>query len=49
MTTAAFLSVMPVFNEERTLEMILGHVLEQPAVGEVITVDDGSTDRSWRS
>ena len=48
MTKAAFLSVMmPIFNEERTLEIILGHVLEQPAVGEVIAVDDGSTDRTW--
>jgi glycosyltransferase involved in cell wall biosynthesis len=48
MSGEAFLSVMmPVFNEERTLEIILGHVLEQPQVGEVIAVDDGSTDRSW--
>ena len=42
------LSVMiPAFNEERTLELILRHVLEQPEVGEVIVVDDGSTDRTW--
>jgi len=48
MTSKAVLSVMmPVFNEERTLEIILGHVLEQPAVGEVIAVDDGSTDKTW--
>ena len=48
MSTKAFLSVMmPVFNEERTLEIILGHVLEQPEVGEVIAVDDGSKDQSW--
>jgi dolichol-phosphate hexosyltransferase len=48
MTTGPFLSVMmPIFNEERTLAIILGHVLEQPEVGEVIAVDDGSTDRSW--
>jgi glycosyltransferase involved in cell wall biosynthesis len=48
MKTEAILSVMmPIFNEERTLEVILGHVLEQPEVGEVIAVDDGSTDRSW--
>jgi dolichol-phosphate hexosyltransferase len=48
MSGEAFLSVMmPVFNEERTLEIILGHVLEQPEVGEVIAVDDGSTDHSW--
>ena len=48
MKIEAVLSVMmPVFNEERTLEIILKHVLEQPEVGEVIVVDDGSTDRSW--
>jgi glycosyltransferase involved in cell wall biosynthesis len=38
--------MMPIYNEERTLETILGHTLAQPAVGEVIAVDDGSTDRS---
>jgi glycosyltransferase involved in cell wall biosynthesis len=43
------LSVMvPAFNEERTLDVILDHVLEQPEVGEVIAVDDGSTDDTWR-
>jgi glycosyltransferase involved in cell wall biosynthesis len=48
MNASAFLSVMmPVFNGERTLEIILAHVLERPEVGEVIAVDDGSTDRSW--
>lgn len=42
------LSVMiPAYNEERTLEVILRHVLDQPEVGEVIAVDDGSTDRTW--
>ena len=39
--------MMPAYNEERTLELILKHVLEQPEVGEVIAVDDGSTDRTW--
>jgi len=44
----SILSVMlPAFNEERTLEIILRHVLERPEVGEVIAVDDGSTDRTW--
>jgi glycosyltransferase involved in cell wall biosynthesis len=48
MTAQAILSVMiPIFNEERTLGTILGHVLEQPEVSEVIAIDDGSTDRSW--
>jgi glycosyltransferase involved in cell wall biosynthesis len=42
------LSVMiPVYNEERTLPVILGHVLDRPEVGEVVCVDDGSSDDSW--
>jgi len=48
MTPNRDLSVMiPAFNEERTLELILKHVLEQPEVGEVIAVDDGSSDGTW--
>ena len=48
MTSKAVLSVMmPAYNEERTIELILGHVLRRPEVGEVIVVDDGSTDRTW--
>jgi glycosyltransferase involved in cell wall biosynthesis len=39
--------MIPAFNEERTLDIILKHVLERPEVGEVIVVDDGSTDRTW--
>lgn len=39
--------MMPIYNEERTLGTILGHVLDRPEVGEVIAVDDGSKDRSW--
>src|SRR5262249_11898849 len=39
--------MMPIYNEERTLKTILGHVLGRPEVGEVIAVDDGSIDRSW--
>jgi glycosyltransferase involved in cell wall biosynthesis len=48
MNPEAVLSVMmPAFNEERTIEIMLGHVLERPEVGEVIVVDDGSTDGTW--
>ena len=48
MSVNRVLSVMiPAFNEERTLELILTHVLERPEVGEVIAVDDGSTDATW--
>jgi glycosyltransferase involved in cell wall biosynthesis len=39
--------MMPVYNEEKTLETIMGHVLGRPEVGEVVAVDDGSSDRSW--
>jgi dolichol-phosphate hexosyltransferase len=46
--TDGVLSVMmPVYNEERTLETIIGHVLERPEVGELIAVDDASRDGSW--
>jgi len=38
--------MMPVYNEEATLGLILDHVLARPEVGEVIAVDNGSTDRS---
>src|SRR5437773_10252442 len=39
--------MMPAFNEERTLEIILAHVLDRPEIGEVIVVDDGRTARTW--
>src|SRR5579859_565439 len=39
--------MMPVYNEERTLETIMSHVLDRPEVGEVIAVDDGSSDGTW--
>jgi glycosyltransferase involved in cell wall biosynthesis len=36
--------VMPAFNEESTLEQIVTRVLAQPEVGQLIIVDDASTD-----
>jgi glycosyltransferase involved in cell wall biosynthesis len=39
--------MMPAYNEERTVEIILSHVLARAEVGEVIIVDDGSTDHTW--
>jgi glycosyltransferase involved in cell wall biosynthesis len=38
--------VMPLFNEERTLPRIVGLVLAQPCVGELVIVNDCSTDGS---
>jgi glycosyltransferase involved in cell wall biosynthesis len=47
----AFFSVklsilIPVFNEENTLPMLLAQVLNAPFEKEVLIVDDGSTDRT---
>jgi glycosyltransferase involved in cell wall biosynthesis len=36
--------VMPVYNEEKTVERILSRVLDTPQLLEVIVVDDASTD-----
>jgi glycosyltransferase involved in cell wall biosynthesis len=36
--------VMPCFNEEQTITEILDRVFNSPLVGEVIAVDDGSSD-----
>jgi glycosyltransferase involved in cell wall biosynthesis len=36
--------VMPVFNEEKTVETIIGRVLGAPGVFELVIVDDASTD-----
>jgi len=38
--------VMPVYNEERTVEAILYRVLEVPGLLEIIVVDDASTDQT---
>jgi glycosyltransferase involved in cell wall biosynthesis len=38
--------VVPCFNEVETIAELLASVLEQPCVGQVIVVDDGSTDGS---
>ena len=38
--------VIPCFNEERTVAIVVATVLANPWVGEVIVVDDGSTDGS---
>lgn len=38
--------VIPCYNEENTISELLSRVLKQPMVGEVIIIDDGSTDNS---
>ena len=38
--------LVPVYNEERTLEEVVGRVCAFPIAKEIILVDDGSKDRS---
>ncbi|MCC7518174.1 MAG: glycosyltransferase family 2 protein [Verrucomicrobiae bacterium] len=38
--------VMPVYNEEATVARVVGRVLAQPCVRELVIVDDGSRDRT---
>lgn len=47
-TPSSVLSVVvPVYNEEATLEVLIRKVLEQPCVGELVAVDDCSKDNTW--
>jgi glycosyltransferase involved in cell wall biosynthesis len=40
--------VMPMYNEAATINKIIGTVLAQPIVAELIAVDDGSSDGTWK-
>ena len=40
--------VMPVFNEAATILEVIGQVLAQPTVRELVIVDDASTDQTWQ-
>ena len=39
---------MPVFNEAATLARVAGVVLARPEVGELVVVDDASSDGTWQ-
>jgi len=41
--------VIPVYNEEKTLHVIVGKVLSRPEVGELVIVNDCSTDGTWQT
>ena len=41
--------VIPVYNEEKTLHIIVMRVLARPEVGELVMVDDCSTDGTWQT
>lgn len=40
--------IVPVYNEQDTVKKILGKLAEVKEVSEVIVVDDGSTDDTWK-
>jgi glycosyltransferase involved in cell wall biosynthesis len=39
--------IVPAYNEERTIQRVLDRVLLQPCVGQVVVVDDRSTDGTF--
>lgn len=41
--------VIPVYNEEKTLHLIVDKVLARPEVAEVVLVDDRSADKTWET
>lgn len=41
--------VIPVYNEEKTLHIIVEKVLARPEVGELVMVDDCSKDGTWKT
>ena len=44
-----YLSVLiPAYNEERTLERVIDTVLKVPEDLEIVLIDDGSSDGTWR-
>ena len=45
--TARLSVIMPVFNEVATLARVVVGVLARPEVGELVVVDDASSDGTW--
>lgn len=41
-------AIVCAYNEEKTVKPILEVLLSHPRIDEVIAVDDGSTDRTWK-
>jgi len=41
--------VMPVYNEEKTIHLIVERVLARPEVGELVMVNDCSQDGTWQT
>ena len=39
-------AIVPAYNEERTIGMVVEALLDCPAIDEIIVVSDGSTDQT---
>jgi glycosyltransferase involved in cell wall biosynthesis len=46
MNTNQLSVIIPVYNEEKTIKKVIEEVLMQPLVGQIVLVDDASTDTS---
>ncbi len=40
-------AIVPVYNEEKTLDKVITTLITHPLINEVIAINDGSTDNSW--
>jgi len=40
--------IIPSYNEEKTLKKVIEKVLKQKNISEIIVVDDGSKDKTWK-
>jgi glycosyltransferase involved in cell wall biosynthesis len=46
MTKTKVSAILPIYNEEKTLAFVVKTLLSSPILGEVICINDGSTDKS---
>jgi len=40
--------IIPSYNEGKTLKKVIGKVLKQKNINEIIVIDDGSKDKTWK-
>jgi len=40
--------IVPVYNEQETVDLVLKKLVKARSVNEIIVVDDGSTDNTWK-
>ena len=48
-STGCLSVVMPAYNEEQTIDEIIHRVLARTEVGELLIINDASTDKTWEN